>query len=90
MAWDDLLRSSAVRDLATAAYLLGSFGFFFAVQEILMAINPVNPPFIASAAGFNLVGTFVVITAALEPLLRRPRQHILRRRYPDLVTVGAQ
>jgi hypothetical protein len=53
-------------------------------------MNPLDPPFIASAAGFNLVGTFVVIAAALESLLPRPRQHILRRRYPDLVSVGAQ
>jgi hypothetical protein len=90
LAWDDLLRSFAVRDLATAAFLLGTFGVFFAVQEVLMAMNPLDPPFIASAAGFNLVGTFVVIAAALESLLPRPRQHILRRRHPDLVSVGAQ
>lgn len=89
LAWDDLLRSFAVRDLATTAFLLGTFGVFFAVQEVLMAMNPMNPPFIASAAGFNLVGTFVVFAAALESLLPRSRQHILRRRYPDLVSVGA-
>ena len=40
LAWDDLLRSFAVRDLAIAAFLLGTFGVFFALQEVLMAWNP--------------------------------------------------
>ena len=89
LAWDDLLRSSAVRDLATAAFLLGTFGAFFAVQEVVRAMDPMNPPFIASAAGFNMVGTLVIIAVVVESLLSRPQQHILRRRYPDLVGEGA-
>jgi hypothetical protein len=88
LAWDDVLRSAAVRDLAAGAFLLGAFGTFFGLQEIVMGLSPLGSPLIATVVGFNLVGGIAVVAAAIEVFLPRPRRHILRRRYPELVKIG--
>jgi hypothetical protein len=88
LALDDVLRSAAIRDLAAAAFLLGTFGTFFGIQEIAMAFRPLDPPFIATAGGFNLLGGITVAAAAIEMLLSHSRRYMLRRRYPELVNVG--
>jgi hypothetical protein len=90
LAWDDVLRSAAVRDLAAGAFLLGAFGTFFGAQEVAMALSPLGRPFFATVAGFNVVGGIVVVAAAIEVFLPRPGRHIIRRRYPELVKIGAQ
>jgi hypothetical protein len=90
LAWDDVLRSAAVRDLAAGAFLLATFGTFFGIQEIVGALSHLGQPFIPTVVGFNLVGGIAVVAAAIEVSLPRPRRHILRRRYPELVKIGAQ
>lgn len=90
LAWDDILRSAAVRDLAAGAFLLGVFGTFFGIQEITEALSPLSQTLIPTVVGFNVVGGIAVAAAAVEVFLPRPRSHILRHRYPELVKIGAQ
>lgn len=89
LAWDDALRSSAIRDLASATWLLGLFGLFFGIGEIALALSPVAPPGIATALAFNIVGTAALVAVLAMMLLPHTRRYAFRRLHPELIEKSA-
>lgn len=85
LVWDDALRSSAIRDLATSTWLLGMFGLFFGIGELALALSPGSTPGIATPAAFNIFGTAALIVTLGAMALPRTRRYTYSRLHPELI-----
>ena len=89
LAWDDALRSSNIREVATAPICLGLWG---ALAVLISLINQPIPQnlggnllFVALLLGFFALITLAVVAAAIS-LSSRPQQHYLLRLWPEVAT----
>jgi hypothetical protein len=81
LAWDDALRSSALRDLVTAPLALGFYGLLVLGGELANGYEGDT-----ATAGMALLVAIVVVgfAALVFVLVTRPQRYFLRRLWPEL------
>lgn len=88
LAWDDALRASDLRSLASAPLMSGMYAFIFALGSLgeMLPFNAINRDIVLVAAN---VGWFLFLGAMIFILVlsivRTPAQYYLRRLWPELV-----
>lgn len=89
LAWDDALRSLAIRDMVSAPLFVGVYSAVMLVAAAMPAFRVVDDltGLIVTGAIIGLIAV-VAITAMVVSLLGRPQQHYLRRLWPEVAAAG--
>lgn len=89
LAWDDALRSLAIRDMVGAPLFVGVYSAIMLVAAVMPALRVFDDltGVIVTGSVIGLIAV-VAITAMVISLLGRPQQHYLRRLWPEVAAAG--
>jgi hypothetical protein len=82
LAWDDVVRSSILRDLVTAPLLLGVYALLYGLLEFSSRADATGA-WVAGLVALFLIIIGLVVFAAVA-VASRPQRHVIRRLWPDV------
>jgi hypothetical protein len=83
LAWDDALRSVALRDLVTAPIAVGLYGVTLGIVALANAL-PISAVAAAVLSGVAMCTFAAVVLALVVSITNKPQQHYLRRLWPEV------